>query len=44
MVLRWQCGSTIAAEITRIASETPSETGGLRDGDSHDTDKNQEEV
>jgi hypothetical protein len=36
--------AAVDAEITRIASETPSETGGLRDRDSHDADQNREEV
>jgi hypothetical protein len=34
----------VDAEIARNVSETQSETGGLRDGDSRDADENQEEV
>jgi hypothetical protein len=36
--------AAVDAEITRIASETQSETGGLRDGDSCDANENREEV
>jgi hypothetical protein len=36
--------AAVDAEITRIASETRSETGGLRDRDSRDADQNREEV
>jgi hypothetical protein len=34
----------VDAEIERIVAETRSETGGLRDRDSRDTDKRREEV
>jgi hypothetical protein len=36
--------AAIDAEIVRIASETRSGTGGLRDGDSCDIDENRKEA